>query len=318
MDGRWKEVRTILRDRWGRSISGAEEPLHERYDASSPRWAVNPWSCRPANWRGNLRTSKNDRPRYQCALRGAASEPGAAIGVWMGAQIASELFTTAITEAEFLLGWPYCHLAAGVPIEAAASPMSGVLFARRGLPSTATSKRTQKFGRPSRRSPIGQADGQIAAIAPLGAAVATRDIMGFADCGSTSSIPGLPEAHHLSRWTRMPGWPSMSMKKLPSIARLITAVEPAWGRGRARIVDLTPDRPVLQTQHPLAVGVVERGGDGLGHLVDLVWLFARSKMASDGSAKPNAWRRTARRCSRSRRPGRPCPRPPPWRSTALS
>jgi predicted nucleic acid-binding protein len=114
--------------------------------------------------------------------------PAASVGKWMGAQVASELFTTAITEAEVLFG--VAIMADGrrrSELELSASRMFEVLFAGRILPFNSEAAKTFAEIVSARRAagrPMGQADAQIAAIArSLGATVATRDIAGFANCG---------------------------------------------------------------------------------------------------------------------------------------
>lgn len=114
--------------------------------------------------------------------------PAAAVLRWLAAQPPAGLFTTAVTEAEILYGL------ALVPkgrrrrsYEEAVALMFAEEFAGRVLPFDSGAAR--EFGivaaaRRRRGSPIATLDAQIAAIArSRGAAVATRNVADFADCG---------------------------------------------------------------------------------------------------------------------------------------
>lgn len=121
--------------------------------------------------------------------------PHAAVKRWMVAQVAARLVTTAVCEAEMLYG--IAILPAGrrrTALHAAVEKIFGE-FAGRILPfDSAAARAFADIAAERRRAgrPIGESDGQIAAIARVhGAAVATRDVDDFAGCG----------VHVLSPWT---------------------------------------------------------------------------------------------------------------------
>jgi toxin FitB len=107
---------------------------------------------------------------------------------WMQAEPIAALFTSTITEAELLFG------AALLPegrrrraLEDVLEQLLGNRFAGRILPFDSAAARAFADIAASRRragTPIGEADGRIAAIArSRGAALATRNLPDFADCG---------------------------------------------------------------------------------------------------------------------------------------
>ncbi len=114
--------------------------------------------------------------------------PAAKVRDWVAAQPTSSLYTTSITQAEIL------HGIALLPpgrrrdaLERAADAMFAQEFAGRILafgsdaaqPYARIAVRRRRAGRP-----ISQFDAQIAAIAQAtGAAIATRDVAGYSDCG---------------------------------------------------------------------------------------------------------------------------------------
>jgi toxin FitB len=114
--------------------------------------------------------------------------PADSVSRWMKAQAPTTLFTTTICEAEILYG--LALMPAGrrrTRLEQAVSAIFEEDFAQRILPFdsaaarafAAIAARRRKLGRP-----ISEPDAQIAAIAhSRGAAVATRDVDDFADCG---------------------------------------------------------------------------------------------------------------------------------------
>lgn len=116
------------------------------------------------------------------------AEPAKAVVEWVGRQPPLGLFTTAVTEAEILLGVRL--LARGKRrdrIEAAVRAMFGEDFAGRVLPfgSHAASVYARIASERKRAGrPIAAFDAQIAAIARCsGAAVATRNVADFEGCG---------------------------------------------------------------------------------------------------------------------------------------
>jgi len=119
-----------------------------------------------------------------------ASRPAPARRVldWLAAQQPARLFTTTISEAEFLYG--LALLPAGkrrTGLEQAARRMFGEDFANRVLPFDSAAAHAFALIAAVRRKkgrPIGDLDAQIAAIARShGAAVATRNVGDFSDCG---------------------------------------------------------------------------------------------------------------------------------------
>jgi predicted nucleic acid-binding protein len=116
------------------------------------------------------------------------ASPHGAVSDWVASQPEPILYTTSITQAEILFGLRL--LTAGRKrreLEAAAEQMFELDFAGRVLPfdSAAAAKyagiaaNRRQLGRP-----ISPFDAQIAAIASnAGAAVATANVVDFADCG---------------------------------------------------------------------------------------------------------------------------------------
>jgi predicted nucleic acid-binding protein len=107
---------------------------------------------------------------------------------WMASQPSSQLFTTAISEAEILSG--LAMLPAGkrrAALEEVARRMFAQHFMDRILPFDRGAAQTFAVIMAARRKqgrPIGPFDAQIAAIARAhGAALATRDVADFNDCG---------------------------------------------------------------------------------------------------------------------------------------
>jgi hypothetical protein len=120
--------------------------------------------------------------------------PGAAVTAWIGTQPASSLYTTRITQAEILHG--ILLLPAGrrrTGLEAAATAMFSEDFGGRilgfGADAAPVYARLASARRRAGR-PISHFDAQIAAIAhSTGAALATRNLADFADCGVTLIDP---------------------------------------------------------------------------------------------------------------------------------
>jgi predicted nucleic acid-binding protein len=113
---------------------------------------------------------------------------------WMKSRPNSSLFTTAITEAEVFYG--IALLPSGKrrrQLESAASLVFDQDLIGRILPFDSASAREYAQIMAARRRigrPIAEADAQIAAIArSRGAAIATRDVADFADCGLTVLSP---------------------------------------------------------------------------------------------------------------------------------
>lgn len=114
--------------------------------------------------------------------------PAAAVLRWMAAQSAAGLFTTALSEAEILYG--VALLPKGRRRERLAAAVRLMLdedMAGRVLPFDSDAARAYAAIAAERRRrgrPIATVDAQIAAIArSRGAAVATRNVADFADCG---------------------------------------------------------------------------------------------------------------------------------------
>ena len=114
--------------------------------------------------------------------------PDAAVGNWMEKQAVAELSTTAVCEAELLLG------AALLPqgrrrkeLEQSIVTILQRLFVGRILPFDRAAANAYAEVASARRRigrPISTLDAQIAAIARAhGASVATRNVADFADCG---------------------------------------------------------------------------------------------------------------------------------------
>jgi predicted nucleic acid-binding protein len=116
------------------------------------------------------------------------SAPSSLVESWMGEQPAASLFISTITEAELRYGLALLpesrrrrHLAAQV------EAMLATDFVGRILPFDSTAASEYARIAAARRfmgRPISQADAQIAAIAASrGAALATRNVDDFVDCG---------------------------------------------------------------------------------------------------------------------------------------
>jgi toxin FitB len=119
-----------------------------------------------------------------------ASRPAPARRVmnWLAAQQPARLFTTTISEAEFLYG--VALLPTGkrrASLQEAARRLFTEDFANRVLPFDSAAAQAFALIAATRREkgrPIGDFDAQIAAIARShGAAVATRNVADFSDCG---------------------------------------------------------------------------------------------------------------------------------------
>ena len=114
--------------------------------------------------------------------------PSSKVRDWLDSQLTSDLFITAITEAEILTGialLPDGERRRG--LNAAAEYAFGVLFAERILPFDSDAAQAYAVIAAARRDagrPISQADCQIAAIArSRGASVVTRDVGDFEGTG---------------------------------------------------------------------------------------------------------------------------------------
>lgn len=115
-------------------------------------------------------------------------KPSPQVVAWVGKQAATELFTTAITEAEVFYG---IELLAQGKRQKELLEVADAMFAEdfAGRIFDFDSDAARSFSRiASRRrvlgSPIAQADAQIAAIAQVQSArLATRNVADFRDCG---------------------------------------------------------------------------------------------------------------------------------------
>ncbi len=114
--------------------------------------------------------------------------PSPAVMSWLGAQPASSLFISAVTEAELRYG--VMLLPEGrrrADLMTALEAMLAEDFAARILPFDSAAAAAFAVIAASRRQagkPISQFDAQIAAIAQSrGAALATRNLADFAECG---------------------------------------------------------------------------------------------------------------------------------------
>jgi len=123
-------------------------------------------------------------------------EPSAAVEHWLAEQPAVSLFISAITEAELRYGLallPHGKRRAKLLVEAEAMLVED--FAGRILPfdSPAASAYAQIASeRRMAGRPIAQADAQIAAVSrSRGAALATRNVPDFENCGITLVNPWL-------------------------------------------------------------------------------------------------------------------------------
>ena len=117
-----------------------------------------------------------------------SAEPSVEVLAWMDGRPPRELFVTAVTEAEVRTG--IALLPEGRrrrSLAEACERAFGSLFAGRVLPFDSDAARAYAEIAAVRRGigrPIGQADGQIAAIARArGMAVATRNVRDFEDMG---------------------------------------------------------------------------------------------------------------------------------------
>lgn len=113
---------------------------------------------------------------------------------WLAARPAASLFTTAIIQAEILYGIAILETGRRrEALAAAASAMFAEDFAGRVLPFDQESASAFAAIAAERRrvgAPISQLDAQIAAISrSRGAALATRNLRDFADCGIDTIDP---------------------------------------------------------------------------------------------------------------------------------
>jgi predicted nucleic acid-binding protein len=120
--------------------------------------------------------------------------PELKVVAWLDAQPDSECFITAVTEAELRYG--IAIMPAGQrrqQFQAALAEMLAVDFAGRILPFDSAAAELFAIIAAHRRGtgkPISQLDAQIAAIARAnGAALATRNVADFDDCGITVINP---------------------------------------------------------------------------------------------------------------------------------
>ncbi|MGE4482449.1 type II toxin-antitoxin system VapC family toxin [Acidocella sp.] len=120
--------------------------------------------------------------------------PAPAVETWVSAQPAAGIFISAITEAELRYGLallPDGQRRRRLLVQAQA--MLAEDFAGRILPFDSAAAEAYAPIAAARRlagRPISQADAQIAAIAASrGAALATRNVMDFTDCGITILDP---------------------------------------------------------------------------------------------------------------------------------
>jgi predicted nucleic acid-binding protein len=120
--------------------------------------------------------------------------PSEAVSRWIADQPFTDLFITAVTQAEILFGLallPTGHRRAG--LENAAQQMLEEDFANRILAFNESAARQFAVIAATRRRlgrPISTLDAQIAAIASAqGASVATRNVVDFEDCGLTIIDP---------------------------------------------------------------------------------------------------------------------------------
>lgn len=120
--------------------------------------------------------------------------PSPQVAGWLAKQVAEEIFTTTITEAEIFFGIEL--LSKGKrreQLRAAAEAMFSEDLADRVLTFDSAAARAFANIAARRRSggkPISYADAQIAAIAQVrGARLATRNMADFADCGIEVSDP---------------------------------------------------------------------------------------------------------------------------------
>jgi toxin FitB len=124
-------------------------------------------------------------------------KPSLRATAWLRSQPSDALFSTAVTEAEIFFG--IALLPEGRRRRSLTSLAEQIFtddLAGRILPFDSAAARTFADIAASRRStgrPISEADAQIAAIArSRGAALATRNVGDFADCGLTVLSPWEP------------------------------------------------------------------------------------------------------------------------------
>jgi predicted nucleic acid-binding protein len=113
---------------------------------------------------------------------------------WLQRQRRAEVFTTSVTQAEILYGVELLPKGKRrTALETAIETTFEEDFAGRILPFDSDAARLYSVIAASRRKlgrPMGELDAQIAAIAASrGATVATRDTVGFEDCGVTLINP---------------------------------------------------------------------------------------------------------------------------------
>jgi predicted nucleic acid-binding protein len=116
------------------------------------------------------------------------ASPAPRVTKWLASQVSSRVFTTSVTQAEIFFGLEI--MSPGRKRDAlynAASAMFRDQFADRVLPFDGDASQIFASIAAARRragQPIGQFDCQIAAIArSRGAAIATRNVSDFKDCG---------------------------------------------------------------------------------------------------------------------------------------
>ncbi len=124
-------------------------------------------------------------------------EPAEAVVRWVAGQPVSQLFTTSVTQAEIGYGLALMSLGARRrALEAAVERMFSEDFGGRILPfdtAAAHEYPTIVAMRKQKGEPIAAFDAMIAAIArSRGAAVATRNVKDFENCGITVIDPWRP------------------------------------------------------------------------------------------------------------------------------
>jgi predicted nucleic acid-binding protein len=116
------------------------------------------------------------------------TSPAVRVAQWLASHARSRIFTTSVTQAEIFFGLEIMpHGRKRDALYKAAAAMFRDKFANHVLAFDGDASHTFAQIAAARRKagkPIGQFDCQIAAIARLhGAAIATRDLRDFADCG---------------------------------------------------------------------------------------------------------------------------------------
>jgi predicted nucleic acid-binding protein len=116
------------------------------------------------------------------------ASPATRVVKWLSSHAQSKIFTTSVTQAEIFFGLETMpHGRRREALYNAAATMFKERFAGRVLVFDGEASHIFAVIAAARRragQPIGQFDCQIAAIARLhGAAIATRDLRDFADCG---------------------------------------------------------------------------------------------------------------------------------------